>query len=142
MRGSCLVSRKHLGKTHLSQSVGTSGQPLQRCGNTQMRQLTVTHPASFFAGPRAEAAPSCCHLLPEVLVSGELFRTGVVDDLMSPSGSALSSASPPATITLAALPPASLGGRMAQPAIFLLPQITRYGSQGMCGVTRQRQERF
>lgn len=142
------MSRKHLGKTHVSQSVGTSGRhckDVRLCwasGNTQMRQLTVTHPASFFAGSRAEAVPSCCHLLPEVLVSGELFCTGVVDDLMSPSGSALSSASPPATITLAAPPPASLGGRMAQPAIFFLPQGTRYGSQGMCAVTRQRQESF
>lgn len=66
-----------------------------------MWQLPVTHPASFFAGLRAEAVPSCCYLLLEVLASSEVFCPGLVDDSVSPSGSALNSAFPPATITLA-----------------------------------------
>lgn len=43
----------------------------------------------FSACSGAEAAPSCCHLPPAGLVPRELFCPRVVDDLVSPSGSAL-----------------------------------------------------
>lgn len=76
--------------------------------------------------PSAGGAGSRCAVLPRV-----------VDDWVSPAGSALNPTSPPATVTLAAPPPASSGGRMASPAICFAPQSARYGTLGICGVTRQ-----
>lgn len=102
-----------------------------------MQQLPVTHPTLFTACSRAEAVHSCYYLWLEVLVPSELLFPMAMDDLVSPSSSALN---PPATITLVTPPPASPGGRMTSPVICFLPHSTRYGTLGICGFTKQSQE--
>lgn len=102
-----------------------------------MQQLPVTHPTLFTACSRAEAVHSCYYLWLEVLVPSELLFPMAMDDLVSPSSSALN---PPATITLVTPPPASPGGRMTSPVICFLPHSTRYGTLGICEFTKQSQE--
>lgn len=95
----------------------------------QMEQLPVTHSG---AGASPAATTFCQRCWFQMLI---LPR--VVDDRVSPAGSALTPTSPPVTVTLEAPPPASPGGRMACPAICFTSQSTRYGTMRICRVTRQ-----
>ena len=130
-------------KTHLSQSLGTPVQLLHWVGKWQViihkgsNSHSPTQRCSSLA-PEPKQLPAAAAFCQQGWFQVSCFAQAVwmircllrVAQPWNPN-------SPPAAVTLAAPPPAFLGGRRESPDICFPPQSTRHETLGICGVTRQ-----